>query len=159
MVPHSEQVEIDFTTNLTKATTSGGDASALLESLPATAVVGFASPEFGKSFGEGIDALDESGIAGQIEPGELKGAMELAGINLDSIAAIDRRRRRLRRRLERRQPRRCSGDRNRQRDRSEEDRLQRRVCCCARVGPKASPRSAANSAASRSTPQNLARNR
>jgi hypothetical protein len=86
VVPHSEQVEIDFTTNLTKATTSGGDASALLESLPATAVVGFASPEFGKSFGEGIDALDESGIPGQIEPGELKGAMELAGINLDSIA-------------------------------------------------------------------------
>jgi Protein of unknown function (DUF3352) len=86
-VPHSEQLEVDFTTNLTKATTPGGDASALLESLPATAVVGFASPEFGKSFGEGIDELDESGIPGQLGPGELKGAMELAGINLDSIAA------------------------------------------------------------------------
>ena len=86
VVPHSEQVEIDFTTNLTKATSVGGDASALLESLPATAVIGFASPEFGKSFGEGIDELDENGIPGQIEPGELKGAMELAGIDLDSIA-------------------------------------------------------------------------
>jgi hypothetical protein len=86
VVPHSEGVEIDFTTNLTKATTAGGDASALLESLPATAVVGFASPEFGKSFGEGIDELDANGIPGQIEPGELKGALEAVGINLDSIA-------------------------------------------------------------------------
>jgi hypothetical protein len=86
VIPHSEQVEIDFTTNLTKASTGSGDASALLESLPATSVVGFASPEFGKSFGEGIDELDENGIPGQVEPGELKGALELAGINLDSIA-------------------------------------------------------------------------
>jgi hypothetical protein len=86
IVPHSEQIEIDFTTNLTKAAKAGGDASALLESLPATAVGAFASPEFGKSFGEGIDELDENGIPGQIEPGELKGALEEVGINLDSIA-------------------------------------------------------------------------
>jgi Protein of unknown function (DUF3352) len=87
VVPHAEQLEVDFTTNLTKASTPGGDASALLESLPASSVVAFASPEFGKSFGEGIDELDESGIPGQIAPGELKAGMELAGINLDSIAA------------------------------------------------------------------------
>jgi hypothetical protein len=87
VVPHSEQVEIDFSTDLGKAGASVGDASKLLESLPATAVLGFASSEFGKSFGEGIDQLSEQGIPGQLEPGELKPALETVGINLDSIAA------------------------------------------------------------------------
>ena len=87
VVPHSEQVEIDFATDLGKATAPTGDASALLESLPATAVLGFASPEFGKSFGESIDELDENGIAGQIPPGEFNSAMESVGINPDQIAA------------------------------------------------------------------------
>jgi hypothetical protein len=87
VIPHSEQVEIDLATNLSKATASGGDASALLESLPATAVGAFASAEFGKSFGEGVDALDENGIPGWLEPGELKAALETVGIDLDSIAA------------------------------------------------------------------------
>lgn len=86
VVPHSEQIEVDVSSNLGKATASSGDASKLLESLPATAVFGFASSEFGKSFGEGIDELSEKGIPGQIEPGELKGALELVGINLDQIA-------------------------------------------------------------------------
>jgi hypothetical protein len=86
VVPHTEQVEIDLSTDLGKATAGSGDASKLLESLPASAVVGFASAEFGKSFGEGIDQLSEEGIPGQIEPGELKPALETVGINLDTIA-------------------------------------------------------------------------
>ncbi|MFT3865742.1 MAG: DUF3352 domain-containing protein [Solirubrobacterales bacterium] len=85
VVPHSEAIEVDTSSNLGTATGSGGDATKLLESLPATAVVGFASPEFGKSVGEGIDRLSEEGIPGQLEPGELKGALETVGINLDSI--------------------------------------------------------------------------
>jgi hypothetical protein len=87
VVPHSEGIELDFSTDLGKAGASVGDASKLLESLPATAVLGFASSEFGKSFGEGIDELSEAGIPGQLEPGELKPALETVGINLDSIAA------------------------------------------------------------------------
>lgn len=86
VVPHSEQIEIDLSTNLTTSTAPVGDASKLLESLPATAVLGFASSEFGKSFGAGINELSEKGIPGQIEPGELGGALELVGINLDQIA-------------------------------------------------------------------------
>jgi Protein of unknown function (DUF3352) len=86
VVPHSEQVEIDFSTNLGKATAPTGDATALLESLPATATVGFASPEFGKSFGESIDELNENGIAGQVPPGQFNAAMESIGINPDQIA-------------------------------------------------------------------------
>lgn len=87
VVPHSEQLEVDLSTNLGKATAKAGDASQLLESLPASAVAGFASADFGKSFGEGVGTLDESGIPGQIQPGELKPALEALGINLDSIAA------------------------------------------------------------------------
>jgi hypothetical protein len=87
VVLHSEQVEIDFSTDLTKANATLGDASKLLESLPATAVLGFASAEFGKSFGEGIDTLNETGIPGQIEPGELTATLGAVGINLDKIAA------------------------------------------------------------------------
>jgi hypothetical protein len=87
VLPHSEQVELDVTSNLGKAKVGEGDASALLESLPATATVGFATPEFGKSFGEGADELSENGIPGQIEPGELKPTLETVGIDLDSIAA------------------------------------------------------------------------
>jgi hypothetical protein len=87
VVPHSEAMEIDFSTDLTKANATIGDASKLLESLPATAVLGFASAEFGKSFGEGIDTLNETGIPGQIEPGELTAALGAVGINLDKIAA------------------------------------------------------------------------
>jgi hypothetical protein len=86
LVPHSEQVEIDFSTDLGKASSVSGDASALLESLPATAVAGFATPEFGKAFAEEIDNLNEEGIPGQIEPNELKPALESIGVNLDSIA-------------------------------------------------------------------------
>jgi hypothetical protein len=87
LIPHAEQVEVDFSTNLSKASSLSGDASALLESLPATAVAGFAAPEFGKAFGEQIDMLNESGVAGQIEPGEFKPALESVGIDLDTISA------------------------------------------------------------------------
>ena len=87
LVPHSEQVELDLSTNVTKAGTQIGDASALLESLPATAVAGFATPEFGKSLGESLKELDKNGIPGQVEPGQLKPALEASGIDLESIAA------------------------------------------------------------------------
>jgi hypothetical protein len=86
VVPHSEQIEIDFSTNLSKSTATTADASKLLESLPSTAVLGFASAEFGKSFGEGIDQLNEKGIPGQIGPNELMPVLGAVGINLDSIA-------------------------------------------------------------------------
>jgi Protein of unknown function (DUF3352) len=87
VVPHSDQVEVDISTNLGKASSFSGDASALLESLPATSVAGFATANFGKALGEEIDRLNEKGLAGQIPPGELKPALESIGINLDSIAA------------------------------------------------------------------------
>jgi hypothetical protein len=85
VVPHSEQVELDFSTNITRAAESGGDASALLEALPATAVLGFAEPEFGKSFSEGLHEFSEQGVPGQLEPGELEAVFKQLGINFKSL--------------------------------------------------------------------------
>jgi hypothetical protein len=87
LIPHSDQVEVDFSTNLGKASSVSGDAAALLESLPATAVGAFATPEFGKFLGEEIDMLDKEGVPGQLEPGELKPALDSIGVDLDAIAA------------------------------------------------------------------------
>ncbi len=87
VIPHSDAVEVDLSSNLGTTAGAGGDASALLESMPATATAGFASAEFGKGFGEGIDKLSEEGIPGQLEPGELEPALEAVGINLHTIFA------------------------------------------------------------------------
>lgn len=85
MVPHSEQVELDLSTNITRAAESGGDASAQLEALPATAVLGFAEPKFGKAFGEGLHEFSEQGIPGQFGPGEFESVFEQLGINFKSL--------------------------------------------------------------------------
>ncbi len=72
LVPGSDQVEIDLSTDLSGENPPSGDASELLESLPATSVAAFASPEFGKRFNEGIDQIDEAGDSrrGAAEPAE-----------------------------------------------------------------------------------------
>ncbi len=86
LIPHSEQVELDLSTNVARAAESGGDASAQLEALPATAVLAFAEPEFGKAFAEGLHEFSEQGIPGQFGPGELEGLFEGLGINFKSLA-------------------------------------------------------------------------
>ena len=85
IIPGSEQVELDLTTDIGKGAVQSGDASKLLESLPATAVLGFATPDFGKSFSEGVHGFSETGVPGQFEPGELEAALEAIGINLESL--------------------------------------------------------------------------
>jgi hypothetical protein len=85
VIPHSEQIEIDVTSNLGKGVTGTGDATGALEALPATAVLGFASAEFGQSFGEGLEAFSEKGVPGQLEPGELGAAFDAMGFNLKSL--------------------------------------------------------------------------
>ena len=87
LIPHAEQIEIDFSSNLSNSEASTGDASSLLEALPSTSTFGFAAGEFGKRFGEAIDRLDEQGIPGQIPPHELKRGLKEAGIDLEGIAA------------------------------------------------------------------------
>lgn len=86
LVPGSDQLEIDVSSNATGDNPPSGDASKLLGSLPAS-VAAFASPEFGKRLGEGIDQIDEQGIPGQVPPHQLKKGLKQAGIDLESIAS------------------------------------------------------------------------
>ncbi len=86
VVPGSDQVEIDFSTNLSGENPPSGDASELLGTLPGTAVGALASAEFGKRFNEGIDQIDKKGIPGSVPPNQLKSTLKEAGIDLEAIA-------------------------------------------------------------------------
>jgi hypothetical protein len=86
LVPGSDQIEIDLSTNLSGDNPPSGDASELLGSLPGTSVGAFASAEFGKRFNEGIDQIDEQGIPGEVPPNQLKKSLKQAGIDLEAIA-------------------------------------------------------------------------
>lgn len=86
LVPGADQIEIDFSTNLSGEDPPSGDASELLGSLPATSVGAFASAEFGERFNEGIDRIDKEGIPGEVPPNQLKKTLKEAGIDLESIA-------------------------------------------------------------------------
>ena len=87
LVPGSNQIEIDFASNVSGKNPPSGDASQLLGSLPGGSFAAFASADFGKRFGEAIDRIDAAGIPGQIEPNELKSALSAAGIDLDKVSA------------------------------------------------------------------------
>jgi hypothetical protein len=85
VIPHSEQLEIDVSSNLGKSVPEAGDATDALEALPATATLGFASSEFGKSFSEGLEEFSQQGVPGQIEPGELGEAFQAMGIDVETL--------------------------------------------------------------------------
>jgi Protein of unknown function (DUF3352) len=87
LVPGSDQIEIDLSTDVSGDNPPSGDASELLGSLPATSVAAFASAEFGKRFNEGIDKIDKEGIPGSIPPNQLKQSLKQEGIDLESIAS------------------------------------------------------------------------
>jgi len=86
LVPNSDNVELDLSSNVSGDNPPSGDASELLGSLPGTAVGALASAEFGKRFSEGVDKIDEEGIPGQVPPHQLKKAMKEAGVDLEAIA-------------------------------------------------------------------------
>jgi hypothetical protein len=87
LIPGSNQIEIDLSTDLGGENPPSGDASALISSLPAESVAAFAMTGFGERVGEAIDEIDEEGIPGEIPPGEFKSALKEAGIDLDKITA------------------------------------------------------------------------
>ncbi|MGN6256230.1 MAG: DUF3352 domain-containing protein [Solirubrobacterales bacterium] len=87
LIPGSNQVEVDISTNLSGDNPPSGDASELLGSLPADSVGALASAEFGKRFNEGIDKIDEQGIPGQVPPHQLMKGLKEAGIDLEAIAS------------------------------------------------------------------------
>ncbi len=85
VIPRSDQLEIDVSSNLGNTVPEAGDATAALEALPASATLGFATAEFGKSFSEGLEEFSQKGIPGQIEPGELGEAFQAMGIDVKTL--------------------------------------------------------------------------
>ncbi len=86
LIPGSDRIEIDVTTDLGDDLESG-DASQLLGSLPAGSVVAVVAPDFGDRFEEAIDQIDANGIPGEIPAGQFKSGLKEAGIDLEQIAA------------------------------------------------------------------------
>ncbi|MGE5408930.1 MAG: DUF3352 domain-containing protein [Syntrophothermus sp.] len=84
VVPGADQIQIDASTKLGEA--EPGDAGNLLESLPGGSFAAFATSGFGEALREAIDSLDQRGVPGQLEPGELKEAASAIGIDLDRLA-------------------------------------------------------------------------
>ena len=87
VIPHSEQVEVEISSELGGEKPPAGDASKLLGSLPASSVAALSFSEFGEQFQEAVDSLDEEGIPPDLAPGELKSSLKQAGVDLDKIAA------------------------------------------------------------------------
>jgi hypothetical protein len=87
LIPGSDQVEIDFSSDLNGQSPPTGDASALLGSLPADSFAAFASADFGDRFEEAIDQIDANGIPGEVPAGKFKSGLKEAGIDVEKIAA------------------------------------------------------------------------
>jgi hypothetical protein len=87
LIPGSDQVEIDFSSNLSGENPPTGDASKLLGALPASSLAAVASADFGKRFEEAIDQIDANGIPGEIPPNKFKSGLKEAGIDVEKIAA------------------------------------------------------------------------
>ncbi len=86
LIPGSDQIEIDVSTDVGGENPPTGDASQLLGSLPASSFAALASADFGNRFGEAIDQIDANGIPGEIPPGKFKSGLKEAGIDLEKIA-------------------------------------------------------------------------
>lgn len=86
LIPGSDQIEIDITTDLGDDLESG-DASRLLGSLPAGSFAAFAAADFGDRFEEAIDQIDANGIPGEVPPRKFKSTLKEAGIDVEKIAA------------------------------------------------------------------------
>jgi hypothetical protein len=87
VIPQSNQIVVDLSSDLDGEKAPAGDASKLLGSLPASSFAAFSFSEFGQQLEEAIDNLDEEGAPPSLEPGQLKSTLSQAGIDLDKIAA------------------------------------------------------------------------
>jgi hypothetical protein len=87
VIPGSEQVEVDLSSDLGGERAPSGDASGLLGSLPADSFAALGFSGFSGQLEEAIGKLDASGIPGQLPPHQLKSTLKAIGIDLDKIAA------------------------------------------------------------------------
>lgn len=86
IVPGSEQINVELSSDLAGEEAPTGDASSLLGSLPSTSFAAFAVSGFGKQLEKALDSLDEEGIPGSIPPNQLKQGLKAAGIDLEGLA-------------------------------------------------------------------------
>ncbi len=86
VIPGSEQLEVELSSDLGGQKPPSGDASALLGSLPASPFAAIAVSGFGEQLNEAVDSLDAEGIPGTIPPHQLKKGLKEAGIDLEGIA-------------------------------------------------------------------------
>ncbi len=86
IVPGSNQVAVEFSSDLAGQEAPTGDASSLLGELPGDAFAGIAVSGFGKQLDQAIDSLDEQGIPDAIPPNQLKRGLKQLGIDLEGLA-------------------------------------------------------------------------
>ena len=86
LIPGSDQVEIDFSSDLGGENPPSGDPSSLLGSLPGDSVAAIASADFGARLGEALDQIDANGIPGEVPPHKFKSALKEAGIDVEKIS-------------------------------------------------------------------------
>ena len=86
LIPGSDQIEIELSSDLAGENPPSGDASSLLGALPAGSVAAVALADFGDRVGEALDEIDANGIPGEIPPGKFKSGFQEAGIDVDEIA-------------------------------------------------------------------------
>jgi hypothetical protein len=87
VIPGSNQIQVDLSSDLGGEKAPTGDSSKLLGSLPAGSVAAFSFTGFNEQLEEAIDSLDESGVPPDLDANELKSTLSQTGIDLDKIAA------------------------------------------------------------------------
>jgi hypothetical protein len=87
LLPGSDQVEIDVSSDLGGLNPPSGDASDLLGALPADSFAAVASADFGKRLEEAIDSIDAEGISGEVPPHKFKSTLKEAGIDVEKITS------------------------------------------------------------------------
>lgn len=85
VIPGSDQVEVEISSDLGDQEAPSGDPSQVLGSLPADSFAALAVAGFGKQLEEALDELDKQGIPGEIPPNQLKSGLKEAGIDLEAI--------------------------------------------------------------------------
>ncbi|HEX5929266.1 MAG TPA: DUF3352 domain-containing protein [Solirubrobacterales bacterium] len=85
LIPGSDQVEIELSSDLAGQNPPSGDPSGLLGELPADSVAAVALTDFGDRVGEALDQIDANGIEG-VPPRKFKSTLKEAGIDVDKIA-------------------------------------------------------------------------
>jgi hypothetical protein len=87
VIPGTEQITVDLSSDLGGEEPPRGDASQLLGSMPASALGAFAASGFGDQVQEAIDSIDEGGVPPELPPGKLKSTLSEAGVDIDSIVS------------------------------------------------------------------------